>query len=159
MDEKQKKAVAARLAKIAALHAGTLTPESVVEDARSAKSPLHDHFTWDDSEASAKWRLEEARQLIRSVRVDITVESRTVSTVRYVRDPSAGPEQGYIETAKLRTDKALALEALRSEMRATQARFERAESLAEALDLKHEFQKLRQHVADFDGNLEEQQAA
>lgn len=43
----------------------TLLPERVVNAARSPDSPIHDCFTWDDDDAAEKWRLEEARMLIR----------------------------------------------------------------------------------------------
>lgn len=48
-----------------------LTPEQVVESARNSKSPLHDFFEWEDSVASAKWRLQQARVLINEVKVII----------------------------------------------------------------------------------------
>lgn len=51
---------------------GSLTQEAVVERARSANSVLHDHFTWDDSEAAEKWRLNEAGEIIRSIVIDVT---------------------------------------------------------------------------------------
>lgn len=44
---------------------GVLNPVAVVESARDESSPLHDRFTWDDSEAAHQYRLEEARRLIR----------------------------------------------------------------------------------------------
>lgn len=58
------------LSKIAAAHGGTLYPRDVVEAARPEDSPLHDAFTWDDTEAARQWRLEQARRLIR---VQVTI--------------------------------------------------------------------------------------
>jgi hypothetical protein len=46
---------------------GLLTPEAIVEMARDEDSPLHDGFTWDDSEAAKAWRIEEAKQIIRAL--------------------------------------------------------------------------------------------
>lgn len=46
---------------------GPVTPERVVKSAKPKSSPLHDAFTWDDSEAAHKWRLEEASYLVRAV--------------------------------------------------------------------------------------------
>lgn len=43
---------------------GKLDPVHVVEAARDETSPLHAHFTWDDSEAAHQFRLMEARKLI-----------------------------------------------------------------------------------------------
>lgn len=46
---------------------GKLTKEIVLEAARHRNSPLHDHFEWDDTEAAKKFRLVQARNLIRHV--------------------------------------------------------------------------------------------
>lgn len=44
---------------------GTILPEKVVDAARSESSPLHSSFDWNDGEAAEKWRLHQARNLIR----------------------------------------------------------------------------------------------
>ena len=46
-----------------------LTPENVVQDARSAKSPLHQYFEWDDLKAAQNYRIGQAGHLIRSVTI------------------------------------------------------------------------------------------
>ena len=155
MDKATRDAIAARLDKIASLNGGRLTPDSVLRDAQSPKSPLHDQFEWDDSAAAKQWRLSQARELIRSIRVEVTVDTRTVSTVRYVRDPAAGEEQGYVETAKLRTDKDLARDALIAELTAAHSRFERAHSLADVLGLADEFDELKFRVESLRGRISE----
>lgn len=58
-----------RLEALRTQHGGHLTPEIVVKDAKAVRSPLHDCFTWDDAEAARLRREEEARYLIRSIRV------------------------------------------------------------------------------------------
>lgn len=50
---------------------GQITPPDVVDAARDPKSPLHQHFEWDDSAAAEEWRLAQARTLIASVRVKL----------------------------------------------------------------------------------------
>lgn len=50
---------------------GLLRPVDVVEAARAEKSPLHAYFDWNDSEAASKWRLVQARTLIREVQVQL----------------------------------------------------------------------------------------
>lgn len=146
MDRAKLQAIEKRLAAIAKLHGGRLTPDDVVEDARSPSSPLHDQFDWNDAEAAAKWRISQARELIRSVKVVINVETKEISTVRYVRDPTAGQEQGYVEVAKIRTDADLAREALAAEVRAANALVQRAKSLADALGLSVELQMIEESV-------------
>lgn len=45
--------------------AGALTPRIVLEVARDPEHPLHNRFEWDDSIAGQKYRLAQARELIR----------------------------------------------------------------------------------------------
>lgn len=58
------------LAKISEDHSGRLTPEAVVNAARSNKSPLHAHFEWNDAVAAQAFRLDQARSIIRLIRVE-----------------------------------------------------------------------------------------
>lgn len=59
--------VGARLEMLRKQLSGELTPEDVLQDAKSKKSPLHSFFEWDDGEAAHQHRLQQARGLIRSV--------------------------------------------------------------------------------------------
>ena len=61
---------------------GDLTPALVVETAANPEHPLHSRLTWDDTEAARKWRLEEAAQLIRSVRIAYTRKDGTPADLR-----------------------------------------------------------------------------
>jgi hypothetical protein len=68
-----------------------LTPEVVVDAARDEASPLHDRFEWDDQIAGEKYRLDQARRLIRSVRVvyreaDEKESARTIRAFHAIRD-------------------------------------------------------------------------
>ena len=69
---------------------GYITPEMVVDDARRASSPLHRYFTWSDEEAAAKWRIEQAKYLIRHI--TITVTRKDAPLVRHFF--SVTPAQG-----------------------------------------------------------------
>jgi len=52
------------LREIAKRHGGTITPEQIVDEAEK-DDRLHKYFTWDNTEAAEKWRIEEAKQLLR----------------------------------------------------------------------------------------------
>lgn len=58
------------LAVVAEQQGGRLTPKMVVDAARSSNNPLHRHFEWDDATAADAYRMDQARNLIRIVRVD-----------------------------------------------------------------------------------------
>lgn len=63
---------------------GEITPESVVEAARSRRSPLHQNFEWDDTVAAREHRLNQARYLIRSVVVETETEEGPIDFRAYV---------------------------------------------------------------------------
>lgn len=48
---------------------GELTPALVVDLARDEKHPLHGRFEWDDTTAAEKFRVRQAHDLIKSVRI------------------------------------------------------------------------------------------
>lgn len=74
-----------------------LTPETVVEAARDPRSPLHSQFEWDDGAAGEAYRLQQARALIKRVRVDVVRADQTVIHAPvFVRSPDGG--QGYALT-------------------------------------------------------------
>lgn len=125
---------------------GRLTPEYVLEEAAIETSPLHGCFEWDDSVAAHKHRLDQARRLIRSVKVVVTTTTRVISTVRYGRDPQAAPGQGYVSVEQLRSEPDNARAFLRHEFSRAAAHLRRAEDLAEVLGLRHEVTAVRQSV-------------
>jgi len=55
------------LEEIRRAHGGILRPVDVVEYAENPKTDLHRFFCWDDTEAAYRYRLWQARQLIRVV--------------------------------------------------------------------------------------------
>lgn len=61
---------------------GGFTPEAVVADARHTSSPLHEAFTWDDSDAAERYRLGQAGYLVRSVVVLMRDDKATEREVR-----------------------------------------------------------------------------
>ena len=61
---------------------GSITPEIVLREAKKSKSPLHSHFNWDDGDAANRWRLSQASELIRRVKVTMIVSPEKSIRVR-----------------------------------------------------------------------------
>ena len=147
---RDREVIANRLAKIANRNGGLLTPDLVVKDAENSKSPLHDLFEWDDGIAGHRYRIEQARQVITSVRVVVTTEHKAISTVYYVRDPSAEHnEQGYVSIDALKSDYELARESIVMEFSRAAAYMQRARIHAEALNMAQEVDALIANVQTF----------
>jgi hypothetical protein len=56
---------------------GRLTAHDVLEEARVPGHPLHSRFEWDDSVAAERYRLDQARQLIREVKITFVPRGAT----------------------------------------------------------------------------------
>lgn len=143
INPEQKKIIAERLEKIREKAGGVLTPDDVLADAKSSKSPLHGLFPWDDKEAAHDYRLDIARSIIRNVRVEIHTETRVLTIPRYIRDPRrANNEQGYSPVVEIKDDKDVAREALLYEFKRAVALLERACDLADGLGIGPEVNEL-----------------
>lgn len=81
---------------------GVLTPADVLEAASDKDSPMHNAFEWDDTEAARRFRLQQARKLIVSIRViNSPVQARVPAYVS-VRDPEKG--RSYVPTVEALTN-------------------------------------------------------
>lgn len=139
MGRMTKKKLAQIRSEIAALeHGGRLTPRAVVDAARDPKSALHDQFEWDDTVAAEKWRLDQARDIITSVKITVTVDKRTLSVVRYTRDPKqvGTNEQGYVSLDSIKRRPADVAALLEYELTRLDAILDRVRDLITALGAK-----------------------
>lgn len=110
---------------------GEITPDELVEAAHPEESPIHDMFTWDDSEAARKHRVNEARSALARVRVSITYEQYEVKVPTYVRDVRVpAREQGYVRGVTLRTHEDAVQDLLEREFQQIAARVRRGRALA-----------------------------
>lgn len=100
-----KKEVLNELERIRQENGGLLQPQVVVNEAQNPESPLHSYFDWDDSEAACKWRLEQARRLIR-VAVTIIHPDQTEPIRTYVSLlDDRMTRAGYRSTVEVLNDK------------------------------------------------------
>jgi hypothetical protein len=116
---------------------GFLRPVDIVEHARDEKSALHSHFTWDDSEAAEKYRLAEARALIR---VCVSVNEQSSEKVRAFVSltPDRNPDGGYRAITEILDSEVLMDTLLRdavAEVAAFKRKLERFKELAELNNL------------------------
>lgn len=142
------KAVEKRLNELAEQNGGLLLPEHVVDDAKKKTSPLHNHFEWDNNKAGHAWRLEQARVLIRSVKIKVTEESVTVRANAYVQ--SADDGKGYKRTEVVRQDPEEARRTLKNEIRSLWYVVERVQKMAAALGLKDKVEMIIQRIRELE---------
>ena len=86
---------------------GELIADHVVEVARADDHPLHPAFEWDDAVAAHAHRVEQARELIRSVTIAfVTNEEASEMRVRawQARRNTGRDGKGYVPEHEIRTD-------------------------------------------------------
>lgn len=91
---------------------GSLTPAILVDEARATDHPLHDRFEWDDAIAGEKYRLVQARHIIRSVRIEYGSDDdgtpRTargyLNVTRDYGDEEVDPDRSYVPTEEALSD-------------------------------------------------------
>lgn len=109
-----------------------LTPSLVLDTARDPGHVLHRHFNWDDTDAAERYRLDQARALIRSFRVvfrDDDEQHRVRSYVSVASD--TGPV--YRATEDVLTDdfsRTLLMTGLKRDLAALQRKYGHLEEYA-----------------------------
>jgi hypothetical protein len=148
--------VKVELEKLAIQHGGRLTPELVVEWARAnPDSALYQYFTWDVERAAYERWLDQARELIRRVRVEVQVEDKTYYVSAYVRDPNAEPrEQGYVSLSVLQRDPDQARMAALHELIQAEGHLWRACDLAVVLEVREAAERALAMVQEAKARLE-----
>ena len=130
-----------RLLEICTRAGGALTPQAVLDDARDKKSPLHSSFEWNNSEAANKYRLDQARAVIRDFHI-IRIEANTLVRVPlFVHDPRRpAHNQGYVRVDAIRENRALVFRAMHREIVGALAMVHRAKALGEELGMSGLFE-------------------
>lgn len=127
------------LAEITAAAGGRLTPNAVVDSARSENHPLHPHFEWDDALAAESYRLDQARNIIRMVRVvDDQATEGTARAFFSVNDKSG---VAYRSVTEVKSSADLQMALLRQAERDLDAFSRRYRDLTDICDLVHAAKK------------------
>lgn len=82
---------------------GFVSPDDIVKEASEKSNPLHPLFTWDDTEAARKYRLNEAGALLRSIEityVELPKQPRRAFEVTYKKPPGSVEKQTLYATAE-----------------------------------------------------------
>lgn len=78
-----------------------LTASSVVKAASDPDSPLHKHFTWDDTQAAKAHRLQQARTLIRSFTLVVTTPPKSQQVLNVTQSPrGTGGPRAFVAVGK-----------------------------------------------------------
>lgn len=157
MSTKVNQTVKDRINQIAQDNGGRITPDLVVADAQNPDSPLHRLFEWDTEKAAHQHWLKTARSIIRQVKIQVTVDSKQVNVVAYVRDPKQKPdEQGYVSLLQAASDEDERLGVIAYELGRAEAALQRVLSIGEALQAGDQVRAALAHVVSVKAELDQQ---
>lgn len=133
--------VGSAVARIASRNDGVCHPEDLVAAARNETSQLHKLFTWDDTAAAGKWRTHEARMVINSLVVTITVNDQEVKAPAFCSVGGPGhseqAEKGYRPVSVVVADPEFrqdALDDVMQKLQALRSRYAAIEALSPVWD-------------------------
>jgi hypothetical protein len=104
------------LQQIEAENDGVIQPKHVVEAARDESSPLHNVFEWDDTIASEKFRMMQARVLMNQVKVEL-IGRKVPAYINATINVQNVPQKGYVNSQRLISDEQVHAQALASAAR------------------------------------------
>lgn len=122
---------------------GVVRAEDLLSVARDPDSPVHRFFEWDDSAAAEKYRLDQARHLMRSYVVVMTKSevSQDVRGLQFV--DSRG---GYVPSSVVFTDADLTREVVAAAKREAEHWFRRHQKLRSVAELEGIFDAIEEAV-------------
>ena len=121
----------------------TLKASALFEAARDARHPLHGEFVWEAKQAVIRLGIIRARQLIRSVEVELVIGTEQVRAVQFLRDPDQmARSPGYVSISALQRDPQRAEKALIRGLRHAQGTLEGLIPLAKIADFESDVQAI-----------------
>jgi DNA-binding NarL/FixJ family response regulator len=129
-------------------HGGRFTAEMLVEEARANPTgPFYKYFEWDIAKAAWNYWVDQARALIRSIRVDIVIEDKEYRLAEFVHDPEVKRgHQGYVAVRKLRQEPANAESVILNEFSMAAAFLDRARGLSAYLGVEKPTERAQEAV-------------
>lgn len=92
------------LERIRTVNNGRLAQETVVEEARDKKSPLHPAFEWNDKQAAHQYRLSQAGYVIRMLSVSYVEGDKKTEPIRAFVNVSRDEDRSYTSIAHAMSD-------------------------------------------------------
>lgn len=114
---------------------GGVTPQMLVKASKRQDSLLHDQFEWDDQKAGNQYRVWQARQLLRSMTVEVE-DGRVSEYENVVFKVNSHREQKYFHIDQIMENKSLkgaVVKQVQRDLKAMLDKYERYEKIYSAL--------------------------
>lgn len=125
----------------------SVTTKAVVADARQPSSPLHKYFEWNNGRAAARFRLEQARDLLQAVYITVQVKGGavTVRAFEAVVRPGSG-DRVFAPHEAVKNNPNLRLQAVRAVLSLMESCVDKCRDYEETLPIAQVFDKVKARV-------------
>ena len=113
-----------------------ITPRNVVEYAKNEKTTLNKMFEWNDAIAGEKWRIQQARDIIRNISVEYIKQDNTKTQIRAFVKTSLKHKEEYRNIEAVVSDEeqyALLLNQAYKELNSTKNKYVELQEIQELL--------------------------
>lgn len=126
---------------------GLLDPNDVAEAASDPKSALHHRFEWDDTRCGRLYRVEQARQLIRELKIEIRIGPSIIKAPAFVPTSEKAPNS-YRRLDEIDTSTVEADHVVYEELTRLAGHLDRLLRISLALDRQPKVHEFLRSVAD-----------
>lgn len=115
----------------------SFSPQDIVNAATDESSELHKCFTWDDTDAAAKWRKQEARMLVANIVVKVETSDNEKVNIRVIESTNRNEYKPTSVIVQIAEDYASLLARAKAELKAFKVKYHTVRELRnifEAID-------------------------
>lgn len=146
LKDKDAEVIGPELERLAEERGGRITAADVLGAATTPESPLHAYFEWDDSAAAKAYRLDQARYIVRSIRVLIE-DAGSTTDVRALHLVVEQGERSYASIDSVIADSDLLLQLVATAKREQEAWFNKYQQLRKVAALGPLFDAIERVIA------------
>lgn len=132
---------------------GDTTPERVFIAARNPNNPLHDEFIWDGEAAVRELGLATAAKLIRTLKVEVVVDSIKIAAPFYVSDPRENESRNYMPLTEVKQSREMSRAVMLDEISRIEGAINRARAISGFLEISNEFEAMLAQIISIRSKL------
>lgn len=124
---------------------GAVTPHTLLAASRPVDAPLHGLFEWDDTKAAERWRLNQAQEIISSLRIVVREGEPDVPAMAYVEVAAGGDRhrKAFVPMTAVVDDRERRVQFLMGELRNLEGILRRTEAFGEMEPLREAVRLVR----------------
>lgn len=133
---------------------GAVTPHALLDASRPVDAPLHALFEWDNTKAAERWRLNQAQEIISSLRIVVREGEADIPAMAYVEVAAGGDRhrKAFLPMTSVVDDGERRVQFLLGELRNLEGILRRTEAFGEMAPLRDAVQQVRRDLQGQESN-------